>query len=622
MWLSLLQALLTTLVLFSHNLIVNNDFVQWNDVTGLSIRYGVEYLRKIFSASSVESTIVFVLLAIVYYVFRKNYKEKKKDIQIVAAVLAAIYALCTVIGTNMVDNGNFTFVLGTKLGFLLSVAFFLVDMMLYYTAIYMLLNWFRNKRFADNGETEKKWKVLLFDDHPMIATAAVMGVCWLPYMVFFFPGTMNWDGLRQLDFYIGSLEWTQFHPVVSTWFMGTIFKIGQTIFHSDNMGVFLFTIIQVIWFVCAIGYGMCLLKKWKTPYWFRICVLGFFALVPTWSSYAYTFIKDTSYGLWMFLFVLLLMEFVLDQEHFYWHKWAALFVTALGACFTRNNGIHVLILSIPFLVWIAKRNRIKMSIVLVVPAAITLMINNVLAPTVGIGDGTVVEMLSIPFQQTARYVKYYGDEVTPEEEAVIRTVLNYDKLADLYDPELSDPVKSGTAARVEENHNLKEYFKVWWQQFLKHPLCYVEATINNVYQYIYPVVVEDSMVRTLGNFSHATDPYVNRGDFHFTMPEKWQGMRESITQIAYGITSVPVIGLFLTTGMWTWILILGSAIFILEKQYRMLATTVPLWLTLLVCIASPVNGSIRYLLPNMIVLPFVMGCVLFVMSNREEKKNG
>ena len=37
-------------------------------------------------------------------------------------------------------------------------------------------------------------------------------------------------------------------------------------------------------------------------------------------------------------------------------------------------------------------------------------------------------MLSIPFQQTARYVTKYSDEVTEEEKDAINNVLQYDNL--------------------------------------------------------------------------------------------------------------------------------------------------------------------------------------------------
>ena len=81
------------------------------------------------------------------------------------------------------------------------------------------------------------------------------------------------------------------------------------------------------------------------------------------------------------------------------------------------------------------------------------------------------EALSVCFQQTARYVKYHGDEVTQEEEEAIKKVLNYKDIGNLYDPNPSE--------------DLKNYFKVWLSMGLKHPGEYIQSFIANTYQYYY-----------------------------------------------------------------------------------------------------------------------------------------
>lgn len=62
-------------------------------------------------------------------------------------------------------------------------------------------------------------------------------------------------------------------------------------------------------------------------------------------------------------------------------------------------------------------------------------------PSLKITGGSVRESLSVPFQQTARYVRDYGDEVTEEVKEAIDSILRYDLLASKYNPNLSDPVK-------------------------------------------------------------------------------------------------------------------------------------------------------------------------------------
>ena len=77
-----------------------------------------------------------------------------------------------------------------------------------------------------------------------------------------------------------------------------------------------------------------------------------------------------------------------------------------------------------------------------------------------ITSGSIRETLSIPFQQTARYVKYHSDDLTQEDIIVIDKVLGYDDLAERYDPEISDPVKN-KFNKYTSNGELMDYLKDW-----------------------------------------------------------------------------------------------------------------------------------------------------------------
>ena len=73
---------------------------------------------------------------------------------------------------------------------------------------------------------------------------------------------------------------------------------------------------------------------------------------------------------------------------------------------------------------------------------------------------------SMPLQQTANYIVHYGDEVTIDEKEAISKIMNYDAVPELYNRELSDPIWTSLEAKKED---LKEYLKIWLQQFFKHP---------------------------------------------------------------------------------------------------------------------------------------------------------
>ena len=63
-------------------------------------------------------------------------------------------------------------------------------------------------------------------------------------------------------------------------------------------------------------------------------------------------------------------------------------------------------------------------------------------------------MFSVPFQQTARYVKEHSEEITTEEAEAIRGILDFDHLAELYNPEISDAVKWTYKDKADNSANM------------------------------------------------------------------------------------------------------------------------------------------------------------------------
>ena len=117
--------------------------------------------------------------------------------------------------------------------------------------------------------------------------------------------------------------------------------------------------------------------------------------------------------------------------------------------------------------------------------------NHVFLPMMNIKPGSEREMFSVPFQQTARYVKEHSEEITTEEAEAIRGILDFDHLAELYNPEISDAVKWTYKDKADNSAKLA-YIKTWIKQFIKHPLTYFEATFNNTYRYFDPLQEEYS----------------------------------------------------------------------------------------------------------------------------------
>ena len=73
-------------------------------------------------------------------------------------------------------------------------------------------------------------------------------------------------------------------------------------------------------------------------------------------------------------------------------------------------------------------------------AVFAVLYNGLLLPALGVLPGETREMLSVPFQQSARWLLAYPDDVTESELRAVSAVLDVENGVPNYDPRLADPV--------------------------------------------------------------------------------------------------------------------------------------------------------------------------------------
>lgn len=228
------------------------------------------------------------------------------------------------------------------------------------------------------------------------------------------------------------------------------------------------------------------------------------------------------------------------------------------------------------------------------------MTDRVLPTRLEIVQGSTRELLSIPFQQTARCFRDYEEDITSEEFETINRVLDAERLKDLYTPETSDPVK-GTYKKDTTSEELQGYFKVWGKMFLKYPITYIEATLQGSYGYWYPF--RNFRGKQTGYISINYNAMTGGFDPHYLFSYE---VRNKIGEYIYAWKYIPILSLFMNTGSYTWLLFLAAGYVLYQNRYRDLAVYIAPFMNVLVCIASPVNGEIRYALPLMAVTPLLV----------------
>ena len=291
-------------------------------------------------------------------------------------------------------------------------------------------------------------------------------------------------------------------------------------------------------------------------------------------------------------------------------KMVILFLVGMMVCLSRNNGVYIVIPSMVCLTLYVQKERSRYVILLICLMVCYQGLEGYVAPQLGVEKGSVKEVLSIPFQQTARYIKEYPEEVTLKEKKAINDILSYDGIKENYNPEISDFVKN--TFREGSEDKLDEYFKVWFEMFLKHPMVYIEATLNNTFSYYYPFYNE----KVLGDYQfYIKGAPVATGyfDIHYITPVK---IRTVLAEYAQIWKKVPGFSQLVDPGFYTWILLLLAGYLIYRKRTRDILLLIGPAINILICIASPVNGLLRYALPLMACTP-----LLIYLTVREEKES-
>lgn len=545
-----------------------------------------------------------------------NNKRNNKFVYGTAAVLGCLFSLGLLIGGGFEKAGTVTYLWETPRQCVVSCFRFIAWAILFtllLNAIYHIsLN--KKKGILIWGQ-DKKVIRFLFEEHAWAAPFVCMVAAWIPYVIFLFPGTISWDGMEALTSAFRYMEWTNHHPFFSSGLMRAAIEIGRAL-GNENIGFFLYTFCQLLLQSGLFAAVFCLMKKMKVPYIIRILTLVWFAFFSVWPTNGYAMNKDSMYYI-VFLAFMLLTSFLLKTNEFQKGKalfYTVYFISMLSVCLFRNNGIYVLILSLPFVAVVGTRRRRKEIGCLIL--ALLLFwgaYQKLLLPGLDISPGSSREMFSIPFQQTARYVKEHGNEVTGEEARAIAAILDYENLAQLYEPELSDNVKWTYNDNAVTEEKLS-YFKVWFQQFLKHPVTYFDATLNNIYRYFDPT--QEEFYKGVSGEYEISGPDFYYKYFSFQQNESFQEERKMLRGIAESVKRIPGVGMIYGTGLYTWILLAIFGAFVVKKKYHAMVLSVPLLVSLLVCIASPVNGCQRYMLPILVSLP-VLVCWIFERDTEE-----
>ena len=499
-----------------------------------------------------------ILIIIFYIIVTFNLNEVKEYKSIKNIITSLLFGISFVLGREYLWNDSFFINLNIKNILIIFLQILIASFLFYEILILLNRNYHKTKTncFMNILNSNNVFKIFI-----------IILICWIPYMILMYPTFLNPDSLFELAQYwkIDNLQShdvilinqnqliTAHHPVLYTYLIGIFSK-----FININIGLYVYNILQTVFIIYALSNLLVFVNKRLSNnkiLSYIYIIICFYPFIP----YLFTSLEKDILFIGIFIFFIIEIYKMLFEEKF------NLFVLIISSVFIvllRNNVKYIYFIFILILFFTIKKYR-KEILITVSIVIVSLFGMNLFCSINQITNGSKAEMLSVPFQQTARYVKYYEKEITEKEKEIIDRVLDYDKLSTEYNPKLSDPIKNTFNQRKPTNDELKDYFKVWFQMFLKHPLCYVEATLNNQIDNFYLSILNIYTERRsyknkhdITTFEYIDNYGIKTSDFNFKPNATLDKIGLIVDKIVAICNNVPIIGMISVAAMHIWSLLI------------------------------------------------------------------
>lgn len=590
--------------------VVSDEFI--SQITNAQTHIAQLLYRLVYSIEDQGiGSIIFVLFCFVLYKYSLSLGKLRTE----EKVLGVLMALTCLFGRAFYQYGS-TILFVTGFVQIVKTFLMLLGMLLFFTHLIKAVRNYIPAHFSFQTGFDMKDAV----KYRRVIWCMMIAV-WSIHLIAYFPGMFMGDTedivYMAYNYRTGLVDTVNLisedvlmvdhHSVLYTMILGFFVKFGRFAFRSENIGIFIYTVFQMLFTAWVLAYALYKLKVYQVGKWFRSAILLFFCFFPWIPRYAIMATKDTLFADFMMLYLLLVVDIV-EQKKDKIEIWqlVRVIVYAVLIFLLRKNGLYMIILSLPFMLMMNKKWAKSIILALICIFAAKFLYSDVILPAAKIPDGSVSAALSIPLQQTSRYLKYHGDEVTEEEKAAINAVADYDALPKVYWPDRSDWAKASWR-KDAAGEEIKNYFIVWAKMLFKHPLTYVAATANNYYAYFYPVVTD------LYDFERASDGGIasanSEGYFHFKASDSRISMwcREILRLLDVALMNIPFVNLLCTSAIYIWLLVFSWTQSIVNKDRKLLMLVIPMLMLMLTILSGPCNGNIyhRFTYPVAMCIPVV-----------------
>ena len=427
------------------------------------------------------------------------------------------------------------------------------------------------------------WLIIIFVDLFIFYTAQ-------------YPGIFTPDSIGQVRQILTGV-YTNHHPFYHTMIIKIFIDIGLNVFNDINVGVALYSIFSI--FVLA----TCIIYIVKTIYTITknlnltLIVYICYLVYPVNIKYSFYMGKDVFFGVAISVFVVTIYK-ILNNIGNYKVNLLITFLSSLGVCLLRSNGLFVYVFSfIVFFILFFKKYKF-INLIMVITILLSIILKYPVLSSLNVKQPDTIESLSIPAQQIARVIKD-EKELTSDQKELLNKVIDIDKIPDYYVSFFSDPIKNLVREKGNQDYlkeHSKEYLNLYIQLGLKYPQKYIEAWVDQTRGYwnsgyAFWRWADGVTNNDLGVYQTINNKFFDSALTLYLM--EWSGS--------------PIFTFFLSIGFMVWFLIMFVYKSALYKRKDLFFIMVPPLLVIAtLLIATPLYAEFRYAYAVSLTLPFII----------------
>ncbi|MCH5251241.1 MAG: hypothetical protein J1E98_14995 [Lachnospiraceae bacterium] len=437
--------------------------------------------------------------------------------------------------------------------------------------------------------------------------------CYLPYLLTYYPGVIEYDSWQQIQQVFGS-PYSNHHPWLHTMLIKAVYNIGIAVFHSENRSIALYSLCSMGMLSASFATAILYLYNRRVKSFWLILILAVSALSPINGIFSITMWKDIPFASMVLFFIILIcrLEDCLEQQKSSVIYWILFVPVSFLMCFFRSNGLYVFVVMIPVMLYVFWNWKKSLILAITVVMAMIIIYKGPVFRYFEVQNVDLIESLSIPAQQIAAVISYNGN-IDEKDVSLLNEVIDVDKVPNAY---LNSMVCSDSIKDLVRETDNQQYISDNKGEFLS---LWVRLGIHNKYYYVRAFIEE-----TRGFWYHKTQG--GMWATHLFEAVEGLGIRRECKLPSNMSEFIPNLlswnkvhfSKYFSCGLYIYVLIFSFIESIRQRKSKWFATIplIGIWLTLL--IATPYFSDIRYIYAIHTALPYVM--LIIMLKNGSESK--